>query len=531
MADTSAAASPERSAMACDDLGCTIAVRDSLEIDNGPVRLVRLWTDGTHGPPVDVAGAYAVAGFACTAGICLLTQQRDGLAGPVEGMLLDAAGTPIGPVFPIMTADDSNYGFDIGADATGFTVTVDHGATSSVQGQTRVVHVGLDGSVGPASDTVPSGFYGAFEHSTVACSPTRCMVASSLQWVLYRARVDAGIPVDVAPLYLPAGNGQASVSIATDGGGYLVSWTDYRLDAEQPTRERRAAIWSGTDWGSPTSVPLPSSGVAGGWEGIGYLIAARSGDMLSLVRLAPDGTSIDPTPIQTPVPMLVGVAAVACQPMACLIVYRTTQADGLARLDASGNLVLLPATSPVAKRLSISRFGDDFAVAAQDSADRMWLLPFTSEGEQVGAVDFTDSVPTASAVPQIAEVGDHLVAGWFHLGDFYVVRRIASDLVLGPVIEFPITAASSVRLDALAGDALLTWSGAWPSTTLYAARLGPDLELLDPTPIAIADIASVGFTGHALASTGSTALCGWSSLDDAPSLMTERLAIRSIVIQ
>lgn len=517
--------------IACDDAGCTVVLRDSLGFDTGPVHVIRFFEDGTVSPVTDIPNWVSVGGVACASARCLVIQQRQTGPGPLEGVFIDPLGAIEGAPFMIAALDDSNFTFDVAADATGFTVIAQHGATATdPHGQVRVIHLDPTGAVEASSDPIPADYDSTWEGaSSVACSPSICLAVTSADGIVRRVLIQAGVPLVPQPGYFATADAQLDIrTAAAEDGGHFVSWIDVGVDAEVVTRTIRGAIWSEHAWSIPVTIPLDpdAAWATAAWPGVGYVAISAESGTIGIVRLSQSGALVDTIATTASIPAARYLDHIACLSDGCLVTYQGTGGSfGRFTVDASLAATSLAPTS--AAIVGLIPYQTGYAgVSVVDGHVVLQLI--AADGTVTSSVDTTPDATRASPRgPLIAPLGDGLVVAW-HDDSGESARTISPTLELGPIVPLPIPEDGYLVEVVRSGPGVLfTWAYYWVHRTIYGLQTDATLAPIS-APFEIAHVDSNGFAAHTTSSDGTTALCAWTYLDRNPALLTERLAVRSI---
>jgi len=287
--------------------------------------------------------------------------------------------------------------------------------------------------------------------------------------VIARRMTAAGHVEDPSGIAVSLGaNSQAAPAIASDGTDELIAWLDQRVNTDGSFEE---AVYAGRVSASGqildgTGLRLSASTTAGlggadvAFDGTNYLVVwaqpnGSFGDILG-VRIAPDGTIVDPTPI---------------------VLARSTSADILDPHVASN--------------------GTNWEVA--------WLRFPPATGLEIraesvrgdGTVARRTLVSTDADANSQVDVGTdgtgYLVAWASHYASSDVLgARLTASGKLIDVVAIPISTASSIQWTPSVSNGsdpyLVTWED-WRNpatqTDVYGARVASDGSVLDPAGIAV----------------------------------------------
>jgi hypothetical protein len=314
------------------------------------------------------------------------------------------------------------------------------------------------------------------------------------------------------------------VQTNSNGSGHLVTWYDIGVDAGVPTETLRAAVWSSGEWSPPIGIPLYGARITP-WPGTGYVLFTDDDGVVDLVRVSSTGTLLDTLPRSLPIAGGGALSDLACTVDRCLVRYTTSTGEH-GRFTFDANLTVAQLGPPgTAGRLIPYESG--FAGVSGVDGDLQFQL-VTADGDVTESVDVTPDVtlPTGYTLSLSALPGGVAVV-WRTATDAWA-RKVSSSLTLGPVVTVPLPGSAYAVAVVSSGPGLLfTWSYEWVRRTIYGLQTDANLNPLGE-PFEIANVDSIGFGFDSLSSDGTTALSAWTHLDSDPTLLTERLAVRSI---
>jgi MYXO-CTERM domain-containing protein len=366
----------------------------------------------------------------------------------------------------------------------------------------------------------------------VACGGPSCL----LVWTdaahdgadIRGTRLDASGRLDPSTLLISSGAAeQSSPSVASDGSGYLLVWSEWRGPEPWARDVFGARLDAGGALLDASGIPISTavgrqflSTVA--WNGAAFLVAwidernyGATGYDVYAARVSPAGLVLDPAgiPVTTALSDQVGVRA-ACGDGSCLVVWEDARGGGddvfASRVDAVGQ-VLDPVGIPVAAGPyaqfwpAVARSGADYLVAwtdARDDATTGWDIRgrrVGSDGRLLGAADAAISVHTGhQRYPSVACGEGACLVAWLDLrneaatgDDVYGARVAADGTLMDPAGIAIATAPGTQWLPVVGWDGaqfLVAWTDVTSPLTgqdVHAARVSWRGRVLEPDPIVV----------------------------------------------